>query len=103
MPFTLTPASSRFDTSEAERLPGVEAVYVVQEPGTEIHWAGDDVVAVAAVEEQIAEDAIRRVKVEYEKLPHLVREEDRSKAGDRVQPPTEQTSGEPTGRSRKRR
>ncbi|HLA40613.1 MAG TPA: xanthine dehydrogenase family protein molybdopterin-binding subunit, partial [Candidatus Glassbacteria bacterium] len=38
------------DTSEAERLPGVAAVHIVQGPGAEIQWAGDDVVAVAAVD-----------------------------------------------------
>src|ERR1035437_7483158 len=64
------------DTSEAEKLPGVEAIYVVQEANTEIHWEGDDIVAVAAVDEPTAEDAIRRIKVEYEQLPHLVKEED---------------------------
>ncbi|MBI3895570.1 MAG: xanthine dehydrogenase family protein molybdopterin-binding subunit [Acidobacteria bacterium] len=83
------------DTSEAEKLSGVAAVHIVQEPGTEIQWAGDDVVAVAAVTEQITEDAIRRIKVEYEKLPHLVREEDLAKAGDRVKPFTEQVTGDP--------
>ena len=75
------------DTSEAEKLPGVEAVYVVQEANTEIHWEGDDVVAVAAVDEPTAEDAIRRIKVEYEQLPHLVKEEDFTKIRDRGNSP----------------
>ncbi len=83
------------DTSEAEKLPGVEAVYIVQEPNTEIHWEGDDIVAVAAVDEPTAEDAIRRIKVVYEKLPHLVREEDLSKVGDRAKPAADQVSGDP--------
>jgi xanthine dehydrogenase YagR molybdenum-binding subunit len=83
------------DTSEAEKLPGVEAVSIVQGPNTEIHWEADDIVAVAAVDEPTAEDAIRRIKVEYEPLPHLVREEDLSKAGDRAKPNADQVSGNP--------
>jgi xanthine dehydrogenase YagR molybdenum-binding subunit len=60
------------DTSVAEKMPGVKAIHVVQEPDKEIFWAGDDVVAVAAVDERTAEDAVRAIKVEYERLPHLV-------------------------------
>jgi len=60
------------DTSAAEKMPGVAAVHVVQGPGTEIHWAGDDVVVVAAVDERAAADAALAVKVEYEQLPHFV-------------------------------
>src|SRR2546426_11203370 len=36
------------DTSAAEKMPGVKAVQVMREPGTEILWAGQEVVAVAA-------------------------------------------------------
>ena len=60
------------DTSAAEKVPGVKAVHVVQQPGTTIHWAGDDVVAIAATDELAAEDASRLVQVTYEQLPHLV-------------------------------
>ena len=60
------------DTSAAEKMPGVKAVHIVQGPGATIHWAGDEVVAVAAVDEPTAEDAIRVIKVEYQQLPHLV-------------------------------
>src|SRR5437588_59209 len=60
------------DTSAAEKMPGVKAVHIVQGPGANIHWAGDDIVAVAAVDEPTAEDAIRAIRVEYQKLPHLV-------------------------------
>src|SRR3990170_6926564 len=83
------------DTSAAEKLPGVAAVHIVQEPGNEIFWAGDDVVAVAAATDQIAEDAIRLIKIEYEKLPHLVNESDLTKAASRAQPANEQTTGDP--------
>ena len=60
------------DTSAAEKMPGVKAVKIVQQAGTEIFWAGDEVVGVAAVDEPTAEDAIRAVKVQYEVLPHFV-------------------------------
>jgi len=83
------------DTSAAEKMPGVKAVKIVQGPGTEIHWAGDEIIAIAATEMALAEDAARAVKVEYEKLPHLVREEDLSKAGDRAKPAEEKIQGDP--------
>ena len=60
------------DTTAAEKLAGVAAVHVVQGPGTEIHWADDDIVVVAAVDESTASDAARLVKVEYEPLPFFV-------------------------------
>ncbi len=60
------------DTSAAEKMPGVKAVKVVQGPGTEIFWAGDDIVGVAAVDEGTAEDAVRAIKIEYQVLPHMV-------------------------------
>jgi xanthine dehydrogenase YagR molybdenum-binding subunit len=60
------------DTSAAEKMPGVKAVHVIQGPGTELFWAGDEVVGVAAIDEQTAEDAIRAIKVQYEVLPHFV-------------------------------
>ena len=60
------------DTSAAEKMPGVKAVHIVQGPGTNIHWAGDEIVVIAAVDEGTAEDAIRAIKVQYQQLPHLV-------------------------------
>ena len=60
------------DTSAAEKMPGVRAVHVIQGPGTEINWAGDDIVVLAADDEQTASDALRAIKVEYQQLPHFV-------------------------------
>src|SRR5215467_1426863 len=54
------------DTSAAEKMPGVKAVHIVQKPGTQLHWAGDEVVAIAAVDETTAEDAARAIQVKYE-------------------------------------
>ena len=60
------------DTSAAEKMPGVKAVQIIQQPGTEIFWAGDEIVAVAAIDEPTAEDAVRAINVQYEVLPHFV-------------------------------
>jgi xanthine dehydrogenase YagR molybdenum-binding subunit len=83
------------DTSEAEKLPGVKVVRVIQGPGTEVQWEGDEVVAVAAVTEEIAEDALGKIKVEYEQLPHLVHEEVLTEVGDHGKPAAEIKSGDP--------
>lgn len=60
------------DTSAAEKMPGVKGVYIVQDKGSEIHWASDDIVVVAAVDEPTAADAARAIKVEYQPLPFFV-------------------------------
>ena len=60
------------DTSAAEKMPGVKGVYIIQDKGSEIHWAGDDIVVVAAVDEPTAADAARAIKVEYQPLPFFV-------------------------------
>src|ERR1700687_1898255 len=60
------------DTSAAEKMPGVKALHIVQGPGSTIHCAGYDILAVAAVDEGAAEDAIRAIQVKYQQLPHLV-------------------------------
>src|SRR5450432_87867 len=67
------------DTSAAEKMPGVAAVHVIQGPGAEINWAGDDLVVVAAIDEATTADAARMVKITYEPLPHLV--DDQTKPG----------------------
>lgn len=83
------------DTSAAERMAGVKAVKVIQEPGREVQWAGDEIAMVAAVDEPTAEDAIRAIKVVYEKMPHLVVDTDPKEAGERARPTQEQVQGEP--------
>jgi xanthine dehydrogenase YagR molybdenum-binding subunit len=83
------------DTSEAEKMPGVTAVRVINGAGKEIQWEGQEIAAVAATSETLARDAARRIKVDYEVLPHLVKEDDLSKAGPRVKPAGEVTTGDP--------
>ncbi|HEV7508655.1 MAG TPA: xanthine dehydrogenase family protein molybdopterin-binding subunit [Thermoanaerobaculia bacterium] len=84
------------DVSAAEKMPGVKAVRVIQGPGTEIQWALDEVVGVAATSEALAEEALRAVKVEYEVLPHFVNEADLTKAP-KVDAGAEEVVGDPDG------
>ncbi len=63
------------DLSVAEKMPGVKAVKALQNPGFEIQWAGEQVAAVVAETEGQAEDAARAIKIQYEKLPHFVNEQ----------------------------
>jgi xanthine dehydrogenase YagR molybdenum-binding subunit len=82
------------DTSAAEKSKGVTAVHVVATPGTELQWEYAEVAAVAATNEELARDAVRKIKVEYEVLPHLVQEEDLSKAGPRAKAAGEKVTGD---------
>jgi len=82
------------DISAAQKLPGVTAIRVIPKPGDEVQWAGSEIAFVAATTEEIATDAVRLIKVDYEVLPHLVNEEDLSKAGNRARPAGEQTTGD---------
>jgi len=83
------------DVSAAKSMPGVKAVHVIQDVGTTIQWAGDEIVAVAATTEGEAEDALRAIKIEYQPLPHLVTEEDLSQVGTRGKLGEEQRMGDP--------
>lgn len=83
------------DTSDAEKAPGVKAVLVTAPAGTECQWEGFEVAAVAADTEEQARDAVRQIKVEYEVLPHLVKDDDLSKVGNRGKAAGEQIHGDP--------
>src|SRR5271163_1243428 len=81
------------DTSAAEKLPGVRAVHVIEhiygvaelrDPKQEapsrypvIRYAGQPIAGVAATSQEIANDAAKLVKVQYEAMPFVV---DRSAA-----------------------
>jgi len=81
------------DTSEAEKMPGVRAVHVIEhvyglaelrDPKQEvpsrypvIRYAGQPIAGVAAISQQIANDAAALVKVKYDTMPFVV---DRSDA-----------------------
>ena len=75
----------RVDISEAEAMPGVAATLTAQEiplnlfgphlqdqpvlAGEKVRHRGDGVAAVAAVSEQVAAEALKKIKVTYEPLP----------------------------------
>jgi len=81
------------DTSAAEKVPGVRAVHVIEhvygvaqlrDPKQEapsrypmVRYAGQPVAGVAAISQQIANDAAALVKVQYDTMPFVV---DRSEA-----------------------
>ncbi len=87
----------RIDVSKAKALPGVKAIlthencdviwgsgdirnkrYLFNNP---VRFAGDAVAAVAATDPHLAEDAMRLIEVEYEKLPFVLEPEDALKDG----------------------
>ena len=53
----------------------------IPEPWGEAHVSAQ---CYAAVTEELARDAIRKIKVQYELMPHLVREDDLTQAGNRA-------------------
>lgn len=61
------------DLSQALSCPGVKAALKLKEG--RIKWAGEQIAAVAAVDEKTAEEALKLIKVEYKVLPHVVSEE----------------------------
>ncbi len=65
----------KVDPSPAKALPGVEVVWV-DEDLEQVQYAGQIVAAVAARTEEIAGEAVRLVKVEYERQPHQVVDDD---------------------------
>lgn len=75
------------DTSEAEKSPGFKALFVIAKEGSEVYYAGDEVLGLAADTEEHAQDALRKVKIVYEQLPFLVKEEDALKQDLKTVPP----------------
>ncbi len=69
------------DLSPAEALPGVVVTHMIKQSGAELHYAGDEICAVAAETEEIARDAVRAISVEYEVLPHAASEEQAREMG----------------------
>ena len=75
------------DTSKARKLPGVKAIVTAKEAGLvkygvsparydetlfahdKVRYVGDEIAAVAAVDQATAEEAVSLIKVDYEELP----------------------------------
>ena len=83
------------DDSAAKSLKGFKSIYWVVKPGGELQWEGQEVFAIAAVTEEIARDAARLVKVEYDVLPHVVAERDVKNLGKAATPSGDQVTGDP--------
>src|SRR6185295_3882637 len=86
---------SSIDVSAAEKMTGVKAVLVIAEAGKEVQWHGQEVAAVAATTEEIAREAVRKIEVKYEVMPHFVNERDLAKAGSRGKAAGEKVTGDP--------
>ena len=87
----------RVDTSEAEKVPGVKCVLTGRNvkqnkwgPVTKdeyllavdkVNFTGDEVAAVAAIDEEACEEALSLIKVEYEPLPAILSMHDAMKEG----------------------
>jgi xanthine dehydrogenase YagR molybdenum-binding subunit len=59
----------KIDTSKAEALPGVKAVWTTEH--RKVRFAGQDVAAVAAVSPEVAADAARLIQVTYDERPYV--------------------------------
>jgi xanthine dehydrogenase YagR molybdenum-binding subunit len=80
---------------DAKKIPGVVEVQIINDAGYEIQYAGAEIVAVAASNESAAIDAIRAIKVEYEKLPHFVNEQELDKIpAANKRPPSDDAAGD---------
>ena len=82
------------DASGAEKMPGVRGVILIKDIGDELQWVGAEIAAIAADTEEIARDAVENFKVEYEVLPHVVKDEDLNKVGNRAKPGQDNTKGD---------
>lgn len=93
----------RIDTSKAEKFPGVKAIITAKDtynikfgsneyffPHTvdqmaleseKVRYVGDEIGAVAAIDQETAEAAIKLIDVQYELLPHVVDVQEAMKPG----------------------
>lgn len=64
------------DVKNAEQMPGVKAIHIINDKGKELYYAGEEVLAIAADTEEHCRDALRAVIVKYTPLEFLVKEID---------------------------
>jgi xanthine dehydrogenase YagR molybdenum-binding subunit len=64
------------DTTAAEKTPGVVHVHSFRQPGSEINWQGELLVAVAAESEGAAAEGASKVKIQYDVLDAYTADED---------------------------
>jgi xanthine dehydrogenase YagR molybdenum-binding subunit len=71
---------TKIDTSQAEKLPGVRAIVPAKdELPFPVRFSGQDVVAIAADTEHIAEEAANLMKIEYDQKPFVATLDDAMK------------------------
>ena len=73
------------DTSEALKMPGVLGILTADDvpqfpppqppilAKDEVFYVGDPILALAAVDETAAADALEKIKIDFEQLPHVAR------------------------------
>jgi xanthine dehydrogenase YagR molybdenum-binding subunit len=83
------------DVAAAKAMPGVVTVDVLANVGAELKVAFSEVAIVAAESEEIAREAVRRIKVEYEVLEHNVVDDDPQIAGGSAKPGKANVKGDP--------
>jgi xanthine dehydrogenase YagR molybdenum-binding subunit len=88
------------DTSDAEKMPGVKAVHVIAKPGSELYYAGDPIVALAADTEDHARDALRAIKADLQPMDFLVKEEDALATPDKRTVPGKDPNVRPGGQGK---
>src|SRR5262249_37499150 len=66
----------KLDTSAAEKIPGFQALHLIKKEGDELFHAGEEVLGIACDTEEHCADALRAVKIEYDPLDFVVKEED---------------------------
>ncbi len=89
----------KIDTTRARKLPGVKAVITAEDAGLvkygvsparydetvfcsdKVRYVGDEIAAVAAVDQETAQEAISLIDVEYEEIPALLSIEDAMEEG----------------------
>ena len=83
------------DVSPAEEMAGVRAVHLIKNVGAELHYAGDEICAVAAETEELARDAVRAIQAKYETLQHSASEaQSKELGGEFTSDPSEKTEGD---------
>lgn len=83
------------DTAPAKSMPGVASVRTFVKAGDEVNWAGAELALVAADTEEQARDAVRAIKIDWEVLPHVVKDENLAKVGTRAKAAGEKVTGDP--------
>ncbi|MGH7201075.1 MAG: xanthine dehydrogenase family protein molybdopterin-binding subunit, partial [Planctomycetaceae bacterium] len=64
------------DLTPAQNVKGVVVVHPFRQAGDELNWDGELIAAVAAERPEIAQEAVRTIKLQLEELEHFVQDSD---------------------------